>query len=125
VISFDMPPQIGERSAEANVVVHEHVLRAAPDRPIEFRWRHQPLECRSASMPDFVGLHDFARHRLDPEAACQNLRHRVRNRVEARRLLGHHRQQQSRRIAHDGSQAGDSLAIQQVQHQAQCRIGIA
>lgn len=57
---LDMTSQIGERSAEADMIVHQHIIRAAPDRPVEQGRSDDALESRRSRMADLVRLHDLA-----------------------------------------------------------------
>lgn len=88
---LDVAPQICQRSAEADVIVHEDIELAGHNASRERRLERQPEEARRACVANRVGLDDLARHG-EAEALSELVRHGVRDEVDARRLDGAHRQ---------------------------------
>src|SRR4051812_2371813 len=86
-LALDVPAQVREGSAEADVVVDENVGPPGEHGPGEERLERQPMEAARPRVADGVGLDDLARHR-EPQTLAQLVRHGVGDQVDPGGLDG-------------------------------------
>lgn len=79
---LDVASQVRQRSAEADVIVHQNVEITRCDGSGECRLEREPVEARRARVADRVGLDYFARHG-EAEALPKLVRHGVGDEIDA------------------------------------------
>src|SRR5436189_494443 len=120
-----MAAQIGQRAADADMIIDQNIGRAWQDRAGEGGGSDDALERPGPRMPDLVRLHDLAGHDLQIKVAAEYLSHCIGDRVEARILVGDDRKQQAIAVADQLFQPGNAGIADESDGESESRIRVA